>query len=154
MSKISAQRRFDALYVPEPNSGCWLWDGSVDYNGYGKFRSEGRILTASRASWWLHRGDIPSGLWVLHKCDNSICVNPDHLYLGGRTENMQDAVRRGRMARLQSILTVSDVGEIRRLLADGETQRRIASRFGVTTYTIRNIKSGRTWASGSAEVQS
>lgn len=83
-------------------SGCWEWRSSIRGNGYGAFFThlieEGRKAHgAHRFSWELEHGPIPNGLWVLHKCDNRICVNPDHLFLGDRTDNMRDCAEKGRI---------------------------------------------------------
>lgn len=73
--------------------GCWLWTGSLDPGGYGRYRSQ----RAHRAAWTLTNGPIPDGLWVLHHCDVRRCINPDHLYLGTRADNVRDAVVRDRL---------------------------------------------------------
>lgn len=86
-------------WIPEPNSGCWLWIASVNNDGYGFFGMGGRTMSAHRASWILHRGAIPKGKYVLHKCDVRQCVNPDHLYLGTQFDNMRDASIRGGLSR-------------------------------------------------------
>lgn len=78
------------------SEGCWSWTASIDSKGYGKISHEGRFMIASRVSWILHRGDIPKGFGVLHRCDNPPCTNPDHLFLGTQKENMQDAITKGR----------------------------------------------------------
>ena len=83
-------------------SGCWEWQSAIRGNGYGAFFThlieEGRKCHgAHRYSWMLANGPIPDGLWVLHKCDNRICVNPDHLFLGDRTDNMRDCAQKGRV---------------------------------------------------------
>lgn len=91
------QERFDSKWS-EVSSGCWEWSSCLTNCGYGLFRlgPKEKQVTAHRASWILHRGEIPEGRWVLHHCDNKKCVNPDHIYLGDRKQNTKDAVDRGR----------------------------------------------------------
>ena len=81
---------------------CWNWKSSIRGNGYGAFFThflgEGRKCHgAHRYSWLLTKGQIPDGLWVLHKCDNRLCVNPKHLFLGDRFANMKDAATKKRI---------------------------------------------------------
>lgn len=87
-----ALEKFMDHVEPEPNSGCWLWAAST-YGEYGQFAIELHYaIGAHRASWLLHNGPIPDGLFVLHKCDVKICVNPDHLFLGTNQDNLVDYV--------------------------------------------------------------
>ena len=82
---------------------CWVIKGAPSSDGYGQFNirinNQKRIyLSAHRLSWVLHYGEIPDELWVLHKCDNKLCVNPSHLFLGTNQDNMDDMYAKGRGA--------------------------------------------------------
>ena len=85
----------------EKSDGCWIWKGFGMGNGYGGFHVGGRtvrkMVPAHRASYELHKGAIPEGMHVMHQCDVRRCVNPEHLKLGTRSDNMQDAARKGRV---------------------------------------------------------
>lgn len=84
----------------EPNTGCWLWTGAViPVSGYGQMRyGKGTPKKAHRVSYEIFVGPIPDGLYVCHRCDTPLCVNPDHLFLGTAKDNAQDAMRKGRYA--------------------------------------------------------
>lgn len=78
-------------------SGCWLWTGAHNEEGYGTFALDGyKVLRAHRVSWILHRGPIPNGLCVCHHCDTPACVNPGHLFLGTKRDNARDRDAKGR----------------------------------------------------------
>lgn len=79
------------------SDACWEWTRSTNHAGYGQISGQGTVLLAHRLSWELHFGKIPSGQCVLHKCDNRLCVRPDHLFLGTRPENTQDMMSKGRL---------------------------------------------------------
>jgi hypothetical protein len=96
------EERFFSKVNRTPDGGCWLWNGAVQHNGYGYLhvggRFERRPVRAHRFSWELHRGPIPEGMHVCHSCDTPACVNPDHLFLGSRSDNMRDCASKGRVA--------------------------------------------------------
>jgi len=75
---------------------CLVWTGSRNKDGYGTTKYMGRSITAHRMSYLLCNAEIPTGMHVLHKCDNPPCVNAEHLYLGTHRENMADMARKGR----------------------------------------------------------
>lgn len=82
---------------------CWVWTGAkkVGKNAlpYGFFGVNGKNQLAHRFAYRQFVGPIPSGLYVLHKCDNPSCVNPVHLFLGTAKDNAQDCVSKGRKYR-------------------------------------------------------
>lgn len=126
---------------------CWVWLGQKTL-GYGFISINLHNIGCHRYSWGLHNGPIPSGLCVLHKCDNRACINPDHLFLGTKTENTADCVAKQRQARGErnrhAKLTEGQVLEIRRRrLTEGPTK--LAKEYGVTYTTIRRIVKGERW---------
>jgi hypothetical protein len=83
----------------EKTKDCWLWKGSKLQSGQGQFSTNQGTVLAHRFSYELAHGKIPNKLRVLHKCDNPLCVRPDHLFLGTDSDNMQDALYKERLAR-------------------------------------------------------
>ena len=87
-------------FVIKNQDACWGWSGCAPKNpGYGQFRHNMKSERAHRASWILHYGKIPDGKYVLHTCDNRICSNPKHLYLGTSIDNNRDLLLRNRCIR-------------------------------------------------------
>jgi len=162
---VKAVDKFLALIEPEPMSGCWLWAGSFPAcNRYGRFPRDGKWRAAHRVAWELLRGAIPDGLCVLHKCDVTACVNPDHLFLGTHTDNMRDMVSKRRHAfhrdptrikrgRQHGAAKLADdkILSIRNLSKRGETQAAIARQFGISQGHVWRIVHGTRWAHVGAE---
>lgn len=134
----------------DEHTGCWNWKRSLNTGGYGNTGARRGEMAAHRLSYVLFVGNIPEGAWVLHRCDNRRCCNPDHLFLGSRQDNMDDMVAKGRSSRGESRrghkLTGSDVVDIRSRYADGSAnQQRLADEYGVTNQTISSIVRGKKW---------
>jgi hypothetical protein len=132
------------------DSGCWEWQ-KFKLEGYGITSLDGHREQAHRASWKVHKGPIPDGIQVNHKCRNRCCINPGHLYLGTQKENMQDMYEAGRANRASgeangnNVLSVAAVVEIKLLIKAGEKGYKIAAKYGVAPTTISAIKNGYTW---------
>lgn len=86
--------RFWDNVVKTPN--CWYWVGCKNSNGYGNIRINYKIYLTHRLSYFIYFGDIPENMCVCHTCDNPSCVNPAHLWVGSRSENTRDMIKKGR----------------------------------------------------------
>lgn len=101
-------QRFWDRVTPGTPTECWIWPGTRNNKGYGLIGKGGRGtggFTVHRVSWMIHRGPIPDGKWVLHRCDTPACVNPDHLFIGTHRDNMADMVAKGRHPRSNALKT-------------------------------------------------
>jgi hypothetical protein len=133
--------------VDKSSGDCWIWTAHKRGHGYGGFQVNGKTTTAHRVSWQLHNGDIPHELCVLHKCDNRLCVNPSHLFLGTQIENIKDRDSKGRQFAHKgskhgnALLTEDQVRVIKR--NKGFTSPKFLGKcFGVSFQTIQAINSG------------
>jgi len=102
---MELHQRFWSKVEKSTKDECWWWKASIDVNGYGQFGlMPGQLGTgpkqvmakAHRVAWLLTHGEIPTGMYLCHKCDLPRCVNPDHLFLGTQTDNMRDCVDKNR----------------------------------------------------------
>lgn len=141
----------------ERADGCWAWLGPRKQGSYGVTRSpDRRPIGAHRLAWQLANGRaLGRHEYVCHRCDNPICVRPDHLFVGSQLDNMRDAKAKGRTrnpnpARGErcktSKLTPEAVTEIRRAFLAGEGCRPIARRFGIDRAQVKRIVRGQSWA--------
>lgn len=129
---------------------CWYWTGAVAGNGYGNFSLRafgGKFIQAPRLSFFLRHGYLPPV--VMHRCDNSLCVRPDHLMPGTHLSNQHEAIAKGRAAHgdrsPRAKLCYADAEKIRELIASGLTHREVAKIYGVSRPAISLIHEGRTW---------
>jgi HNH endonuclease len=122
-----------------PTDTCWIWTGATD-GRYGLLDT----AKAHRVSWIVNRGPIPLGRHILHRCDNTLCVQPAHLFLGDPAANARDRQAKGRtVLSPPRKLTEADVRAIRTSTEPGVT---LAARFGVTGANISAIRKRATWA--------
>lgn len=155
---MSLAERFHAKYIPEPNSGCWLWDAAVSTGGYGRIGDgSSKVLQAHRVAYEIHRGPIPPGLNVCHRCDVPLCVNPEHLFLGTQRENLDDMTRKGRASRAglrvqigerhsRSKVTADQVRAIRHAYDTGlSNQTELGATYGMTPAGIGYIVRRKHW---------
>lgn len=140
-------------YTPVPECGCWLWDGNIESSGYGlvwNFELQ-RYRRASRLFYEAFIGPITDGLFVLHKCDVRLCVNPAHLFLGTHTDNARDAAKKGKRADKngenngRAKITYRQAVEIRSGYSSGMLQRELAAQYGVCYTSIGRIVRGQGW---------
>ena len=159
----------------EISKDCWNWIGAIANSGYGVLSvggKKGKTFLCHRISYCLYYGKFDESLLVCHTCDNRSCVNPNHFFLGTDEDNLKDMYQKGRHGMLGKKmreevikkvqlsrkgkyqgekacnvkLKEKDVMKIRKLLLDGNyTEREIGDMFGVSLYTISDIKRGKSW---------
>lgn len=150
-SNLSPIDRFESKFIPEPNSGCWLWIAAAS-NEHARFDCDGKLFQAARFAWLLYKGPIPEGMQINHKCDNGYCVNPDHLYPGTQARNMLDRKERGRWdggwrggaAHVNAKLTAEQAAKI---ASSKKTTRALAAEYGISCSQAHRIKAGQRWPS-------
>lgn len=142
------QKFYDKI-TGEPNTGCWLWMGEWMPTGYGRHHPKTGRTGAHRFSYQAHRGQIPKGMFVCHKCDVPACVNPDHLFIGTQADNMADKARKGRTPDRHGEkhplckLKDEDIRKIYLLRKDGLKQKEIAAIFDIDQSYVSQILSGK-----------
>lgn len=132
---------------------CWEWRARISRGGYGIFGTAkkygGRQFLAHRFSYAMKNGGTPAELHVLHRCDNKLCVNPDHLFIGTHLDNMRDMAAKGRIPcrkgerNNKAKLDAWDVICIR---ADRRPYRLIAADYGIHNSQVSLIKTRKNWA--------
>lgn len=133
----------------EKTESCWLWHGTRSDNGYGKVRYRDRQDLSHRVSYIIHKGEIPVGMVVRHKCDNPPCCNPDHLELGTVADNTCDKMMKQRQAQGErqghAKFTTETVNEAKRLRSEGWTYLELERHFSISRQTISKAIRGETW---------
>lgn len=147
----STMERFNDKYTPVTESGCWLWIGAVrGDDNYGAMRVNGKTVGAHRVSYILHKGEIPKGAQVLHKCDVRYCVNPDHLFIGTQKDNIRDMLNKNRNG------DTSNKGEshpackineaiVKAIRQSNSTQKELCVEYGLKQSQISRIIRRKSW---------
>jgi hypothetical protein len=149
--------RFEKKIEPDPISGCLNWTGA-NFRGYGRIGlGSSKVVAAHRVAYERKFGAIPDGNYVCHKCDNTRCVNPDHLFVGSQADNIRDMVAKGRNFTNKNGVNFGTRGtkncfskltenDVRRIKADVRPQRVIAKSFRVNQSVVSKVKSNKAWA--------
>ena len=134
--------------------GCWKWSGKKN-NGYGAFskgsKKDGAFL-AHRFSWELHnKQKIPKGMFVMHKCDNPECTNPEHLMIGTPKQNTQDMIAKGRKKTvapvgLGNVKSILNEEKVRLIRESNDSHAAVGRLLGVSSNCVRGVRTGRTWS--------
>lgn len=151
MNKCSMDERFWCYVDVGDENSCWNWIGCADEDGYGVFWVGGkkRMKRAHRVSFELYFGAIPAGMFVCHRCDNSACVNPAHLFLGTHRDNMRDMVQRGRSYHPECFVGHRGIEhpgaklnseQLELIRTSNLIQSELAELFGVSQQTISRVK--------------
>lgn len=139
---------WDRVEIGEFDS-CWNWTGYLIDGRYGRLGFQGRIVLAHRLAYELCFSSIPEGLDVCHVCDNPLCCNPRHLFLGTHLDNMRDMKKKKRNTfgerHPTAKLTEAQVTEIRSRYASGEGAAKLALEFGLVKRSVNHIIAGDTW---------
>lgn len=159
----SLEERFWPKVLKLGPDDCWLWQANKNNMGYGMIRFGGSIekKLAHRVSYILENGLIADDICVLHRCDTPACVNPKHLFLGTKHENVLDMISKGRKvvrwnpnnrppikrgsAHGESKLTEEQVLEMRDLMAHGATGPQMAKKYGIDRHTATHIRARKAW---------
>ena len=145
--------KFNNGYIIDDNTGCWMWNGRCDNNGYGRLSHNGRSYATHRLSYELIHKEPPGNLFVCHKCDTPGCVNPEHLFLGTNEDNMKDMAAKGRgngnpaygVDNNMSILTEEQAQYIIDFNHYHGSLTYLAKKFNTSPQTIYYVKHRKTW---------
>jgi predicted DNA-binding protein YlxM (UPF0122 family) len=129
---------------------CWITDYKIDTNGRPRISLNSKQFILARVVYEVYKEDFSKNLFVCHTCDNPLCINPEHLYLGDNTEKALNQTRRNKQAKGSGIssskLNEAQVAEIKELLIEEKLSlREIAEKFNVSATAIHFIKHGKSW---------
>ena len=150
--RLSIKDRLLSKMSVNVDTGCWEWTGYKNNNGYGTIGIDRRMVLAHRASFSVFKGPIPKGHVVMHSCDNRKCINPAHLSAGTQSDNIKDALNKGRVVvpskekeeHWNARLTEAAVSDIR---TSTLTNKQLALKYAVSPRNIALIKQRKAWRS-------
>ncbi len=157
MIKQSIIDRFNSCVIASRHSDCWTWIGSIGGNGRPRFSIKSIYFVAARIAYEIEYGPFDKSQNVCHSCDNPLCVNPAHLWLGTQRDNLEDMTNKGRRAVGNKVsnpgeknpaakLTSIQVSEIRERYSEGNvTQQTLAAKYGVSQRMISLIVRHEKW---------
>jgi hypothetical protein len=154
---LTSIQRFLKKTKINQTTGCIEWIGCKIPKGYGQFTANAISYRAHRFSYQYYIGPIPSEMFVLHKCDNRGCVNPDHLFLGTHDDNMKDMVNKNRSVHRygelspSATLTNREVIKIKEQIQSKSSYKEIMNNFNISKSILFDIRSGRSWSTISGE---
>lgn len=145
MRTDSLKNRFESKI--EKTSSCWLWKGALTRGGYGHIRYKRKdgwcMLRSNRAAWIIYNGEIPKNKHVCHTCDNVLCVNPEHLWLGSNLDNTKDKCSKGRHNwGIKSKINKEIAAKIRQTSG---TNKQIGKLFNISATEVSLIKNNKRW---------
>lgn len=147
---VKELKRFWSKVDKSNLNGCWNWIASVNPKGYGQFQVRGKVVRSNRFAYFISRRSLKADEKVCHSCDNRLCCNPEHLFVGTPKENSQDMVKKGRSARGEKQhnhrLTIFQVQVIKEEIAAGASNVELGKVFGVSPSTISDIRRGICWS--------
>ncbi len=154
LDRETIERFWSKVRDTESRAQCWNWTAGRS-NRYGAFSFRGMLIRAHRFSYILHFGAIPQGRCVCHRCDNTLCVNPAHLFIGTQADNVTDMIHKHRQAEPplnrgsdngMAKLDENKVSTIRSLYTTGRySQQRLADLFNIDQTSISLIVRNKIW---------
>lgn len=159
----TVEQKLESRFWEKVNVGgegeCWGWQAHTNNKGYGQFRLGGKVKLSHRVAWEMENGDIPDGICICHRCDNPPCCNPNHLFPGTHSDNMEDMYMKGRKnptgtpipanrgsGNGMAKLTKEQVLKIRAMAKNRIHKKEIADRFGISASYVYDILKRRRWS--------
>lgn len=144
--KLDFLDRFNKKICVDNKTQCWNWVAGTGRDGYGAFNLNSKTIHAHRVAWVIKFGFIPKNICVLHRCDNKKCVNPGHLFLGSRADNMMDKVKKNRQSKgIETSLAKLTEDAVVKIRLDRRTNKQIGKEYKVHRSTIGKIKNRTRW---------